>query len=1531
MNPADAAPNEAPAPRPARRWLRLCLLWGLGGPLALALVALLAVAGAAAWSLGSEAGNRWWAERTPGLTVERFEGTLWGALGGQPWTARRLRWQESTGPGPDGRPLDPVWLEFDRLQLQGLRWHWRPDADTWLAFEIERIQADRLQVDTGAPTAVFPRPLPDTLALPVRVAVRGLTLARLEIDRAAPVVDVAAQGLLWQSTPGAEHRIEALVGSGYGITIRGQAQIGNTAPYVVQARADLAPLVGSAASASTIALPPWAAQVRARGPLATLALQGELHSPAAAPGEPPQRLVFEATAQPLLAWPVARLEAEAQALDLAALAGTAWPAAPSTRLSGRIGLAAASAQAPVQLDVDLKNASPGRWDRQRLPIAALQASARGSLNERDRVTFESLHAVLADAAGPAGTLRAQGLWRAHGTRSPGAGLATRGAAEIELEARLVDLEPHRLDQRAAAMRLSGPVKLGFGRASPRAATPSSTGADAPAWWLDLRTTLEGRLAAAPQPVRLQLQAHAEPRELWLKELVAEAGSAKAELNARFVGSLMQPLAGPWQASSEGRIAQFDPLPWWPGAEDAAWRRGPHRLNGQWQFSLRGPGGLPQAPRAGVSATAKAPATAGAASAAVPGGAWLAWAQRLSGSGRIAWNDSQLAGVPTRGELVLGYATATGGAAARNQTPQTSGHAVSTATLAGEWMLGGNRLRFSGRGDPAGPGRGDRLEATLDAPQLGALRPLAALHPALAAHLPVAGQVLAEAELLGRWPELQTRGKAQLRGLSIGPSAPAGPGVELASAQADWQIDTAADTVAGARATPLALRLVARGLKSGARELETLDLQLDGTLAEHRLVASVSAPYTPAPTLQQAFGLPDDRRTRATLRGTGRWQPDAAGGGTWRGALEQFALSGAGGGAGAAGSPASGAPPWLETGALKAEVGFGPGGAWQWLRADPGRLVLGNTLRLRWDEISARQQGEQVHWGLRAELESFAVAPLLTRTQPGLGWGGDLRLAGRVVLDARERFAADIRIERLDGDLTVNRGEGLQLLGLADLQLRVQAQDGLWSFAPRLRGRGLGEIDGALRVQTDPALRWPAPDGALQGAIEARVRDIGIWAPWVPPGWRLAGEVQTQFRLSGKFSEPDYDGELSGQGIAVRHLLQGINVSDGQVKLRLKGDRAVIERFTLKGGEGTLTLAGEASIPMGRRASPEREPEARITARAERFRVLGRVDRLLTASGEATFGMRGDRAGLQARARIDEGQIDISRGDAPSLDDDVTVRNPRAARPEPASGGAAAPTDERVATLIRNFALDAEVDLGDKLQLKGRGIDTGLRGLLKFASPGGQLAIQGTVTTERGTYAGYAQKLDIDRGSIVFTGPPANPRLDILALRPNLDVRVGVLITGSAQSPRVRLVSEPEMGEQEKLSWLMLGRPSDGLGRNDIALLQRAAVALLAGEGEAPTEQLLRNLGIDELSISQREGDVRDTVVTIGKQLGRRWYLGYERGVNAAAGTWQLTYRIAQRFTVRAQSGVDSSLDLIWVRRFGETDEARMRKSVAVPP
>jgi len=244
-----------------------------------------------------------------------------------------------------------------------------------------------------------------------------------------------------------------------------------------------------------------------------------------------------------------------------------------------------------------------------------------------------------------------------------------------------------------------------------------------------------------------------------------------------------------------------------------------------------------------------------------------------------------------------------------------------------------------------------------------------------------------------------------------------------------------------------------------------------------------------------------------------------------------------------------------------------------------------------------------------------------------------------------------------------------------------------------------------------------------------------------------------------------------------------------------------------------------------------------------------------------------------------------------------------------------------ATPRRKLQVALTADLGSKLRLRGRGIDTHLRGALKLSTPNGLPHITGTVSTVDGTYAAYGQKLVIERGSISFTGPVDNPRLDIQAMRPQSplasasDVKVGVLITGTAQDPRVRLYSEPTMSETEKLSWLVLGRGSNGLGGADIGLLQTAAAALLAGEGGSPSDNVISAIGLDELSVRQSDGAVRDTIVTLGKQISDKWYVGYERSLNTTEGTWQLIYRLAQRFTVRAQSGDDNAIDLIWWLRW----------------
>jgi translocation and assembly module TamB len=253
---------------------------------------------------------------------------------------------------------------------------------------------------------------------------------------------------------------------------------------------------------------------------------------------------------------------------------------------------------------------------------------------------------------------------------------------------------------------------------------------------------------------------------------------------------------------------------------------------------------------------------------------------------------------------------------------------------------------------------------------------------------------------------------------------------------------------------------------------------------------------------------------------------------------------------------------------------------------------------------------------------------------------------------------------------------------------------------------------------------------------------------------------------------------------------------------------------------------------------------------------------------------------------------------------------------PAEAIAHAVTADAGATAAgRRATLNLRVDLGDKLRLRGQGLDAGLRGELRLTAPAGRLRVDGSVRTVGGTYRAYRQRLNIERGVLTFNGPIENPQLDIEAIRPNLDVRVGVAVTGTVLVPRVRLFSEPDMSDADKLSWLLRGRASEGQGSGDTALLQAAALALLAGDEPGTLDQLFNVIGLDDLSLRQSDSAAGGAIVSVGKQLSRNWYVGYERGLNATTGNWQLIYRIAQRFTVRAQSGEQNSIELIWSWRW----------------
>ena len=1411
--PAPPAP-VLPAPPPGGPWRAF---WHLLQPV-LAVLLLLglvggALGGVAVWLLRSAEGTAWLLARLPGLEVQGTE----GALLSDAFAAERIvvRW--------DGGQQS---VRVDALRARGLQWSWHPARGAWIGLRADSITAQRVDVQTG-PASPRPIQMPRSLQMPLLLQAQRAEVAELQIEALPPMTSVQADRVrLWQ--PDGAYQADAVAFDWERAHVEGTVSFGALPPYQLQAQVRLRERDEPGRRAR------WAAEARAAGPLAAFELRATLRGQPGGKGAPPA-LDVDTTVTPLEAWPLGRLQLQTRALDLAALSSKA----PRTALSGHMDIDTRSYAGPVAATIELDNALPGSWDQGRLPVRRLQARLRSPDRDRSRLLIEDFDLQLAREAEGAGRWRGAGHWTGH---------------RLQLDTTIEALRPKLLDSRAAVMQLSG--SLGFTLAGLPSPDPTAPPAAPRGLTLELRTQLEGLVAGSPHPVKLAVDASVDAEHVELRELRAEAGSARAALAL----AARRAPGQTWQLRSSGTLSDFDPLPWWPGREDSAWRAGQHRLSGSWALDL-------QLPRL------------------QPDMAPLALAQGVAGSGTLHVERSLIAGVPVALHAELGR----------------PGGAGAPSTVRGEVVLDGNRLSLDGQGQPLGDGRNDRLRFELQAPALAKLAPLARLVPDLAGWAPRAGKADATLSLEGRWPDIRSEGQATLLAVQVGT-------LEARQAQASWRFDTASDQ-------PLLLQAEAQGLVQGGRRLEQLNVDLRGTWRQHRLDLSAALPAQPPAGLQQMLGLRTAAGTLAQMRADGQWASDGNGGGLWSGRIAQLTLGPWSGST--APLPVAPGSVWLDGRDLRAQVRFDARDGLSELQAAAGQVRLAEAVTLRWDEVRADLRGKDTAFALRADIEPFALAPLLARAQPSMGWSGDLRLAARVDLKVGDKVDAELVFERRDGDLRLAEENASQPFGLSELRLVASAHDGHWQVGAAFAGKTLGEAAARLNLRPRPDQRWPTADTPIDGLIEGHVANLGVWGSWVPPGWRLSGELRTSASVGGRIGAPDYAGEVRASKVGVRNLLLGVDVREGEALVRLKGARAEIERFTLQGGEGQLRVSGSARL--------DEEPSAALTLDAERFRVLGRVDRQLMASGRLQVELSEAALAVNGKVHIDEGLFDLGRSDAPALDDDVTIRQ---ARPDVESAAPALPQRPR-----RRQQVAIAIDLGEQLHVRGRGLDTTLRGDLRLGSSAGRLTLNGIVSAAGGSYAAYGQKLDIERGLLIFSGDIEAPVLDVLALRPNLDMQVGVAITGSLYSPRVRLYASSDMSESDKLSWLVLGRASEGLGRADTALLQRAAVALLAGEGEAPTDALLRNLGIDQLSLRQSDTDVRETVVSLGKQLSRRWYVGYERGVNATTGTWQLIYRIAQRFTLRAQSGLENSLDLIWVWRLQDPEPAAppMPKSPAAKP
>ncbi|MBK6803616.1 MAG: translocation/assembly module TamB domain-containing protein [Betaproteobacteria bacterium] len=583
-----------------------------------------------------------------------------------------------------------------------------------------------------------------------------------------------------------------------------------------------------------------------------------------------------------------------------------------------------------------------------------------------------------------------------------------------------------------------------------------------------------------------------------------------------------------------------------------------------------------------------------------------------------------------------------------------------------------------------------------------------------------------------------------------------------------------------------------------------------------------------------------------------------------------------------------------------------------------RVALASA-RLRFADGEFRVDDLLVEQGRITSHGAFTGVPAETIARlagTSLPFTTDVAFGGAWSIEATPRLGGTISIRRERGDVRYDAGPGASReeasIGLSRLDLDVRFADDAIDGSATLASARSGSATLAFAIAPSPT----AAPGTLRGDAPLTARFDGEWPslkllqPWLGTTAIADGRLRVALEANGTLGTPVLAGKIAGEALRFDAPQWGLHFGEGAVAATIDQGAVTLDGLSFRAGDGTFRASGTLA-----RARREGEPEGlgtKLAWTATRLRVLNRPDRRIVATGEGTLALVDGRLAVLGSVSVDEGRIEHERTPGATLSPDVVVRG----RPP-----ATASRDERLGNTL---ALALDVDLGNRLSFAGEGLEADLGGRLRIASAqDGRLEARGVILATHGTYYAFGQRLDLDRerARLVFDGPLDNPALDILAIRANLPVEVGVELTGSVRVPRVRLVSSPAMPDGEKLAWLITGRGLDRSTGADISAIS-AASSLLFGVNERPyTTTMARQFGLDDVSFRSQTAltaggqAVANAVVAFNKRLNDRLSLVYEQGITVATNVLRLEYTLTQSITLRAETGTASGLGIAYRRSF----------------
>ncbi|MCO6553488.1 MAG: translocation/assembly module TamB [Gilliamella sp.] len=438
---------------------------------------------------------------------------------------------------------------------------------------------------------------------------------------------------------------------------------------------------------------------------------------------------------------------------------------------------------------------------------------------------------------------------------------------------------------------------------------------------------------------------------------------------------------------------------------------------------------------------------------------------------------------------------------------------------------------------------------------------------------------------------------------------------------------------------------------------------------------------------------------------------------------------------------------------------------------------------------------------------------------------------------------------------------------------------------------LGKINGNL-VITDPI-----EQKKLSGQLSIDHLALAIINPLLDSKDYAKGAINGNVKFSGSLNEPLLTGNINLQNSEIKSSQLPIDIKSAKFDLNFNGKSS-----TLKGV--LTTQAGNVNINGNASWNTIDKWQASLAVNGAAMEVTVPPMIVMSIVPDIKINVTQDELTLLGKVSIPKGKITVESLPASSVDvspDEVMLDiNRKPIRPQ------------EFGIKINSHL---EIDIGDNVIVDAFGLKASLKGSLIAAQTNKGLDLHGEVLIPTGRFHAYGQDLIIHKGIITFSGSADQATLDIEAIRnpeamENSNIMAGIRVTGSSESPKIEVFSDPAMSQQEALSYLIRGQGLDSTEQSDSDMM----TALLVGIGTAKTGKYIGDIGnvfgIKNLTLDTQGAGNNSKVVVSGYILPNL-QLKYGVGIFDSLATFTLRYRLMPSLYLDATSSLAQTLDLIY--------------------